>query len=110
MKLRFLGLVALTSLFLVVAASLNAADPAEATPAKSDDAQRLANKIDELIAAEWTANDAKAATPAEDAEFCQRIYLDIAGRIPRVSKTTDFLEDNAPSKPRKLLDSPSYLA
>src|SRR5262249_28533200 len=43
----------------------------------------------------------------------RRVYLDLAGRIPRVAEVRDFLADRAPDKRRRLvgelLDSPHYV-
>jgi hypothetical protein len=76
------------------------------------DVQQLAARIDQLIAARWTAAGVKPAPVADDAEFLRRIYLDLAGRIPRVLEVREFLEDTAPDKRRRLvdrlLDDPSY--
>jgi hypothetical protein len=37
----------------------------------------------------------KKAAPVTDEVFVRRIYLDIAGRIPTLKETTDFLADKS---------------
>lgn len=91
----------------------------EVTPAndKPDiavrDAAALAARIDQLIAAGWTANKVKAAPVTDDAEFLRRVYLDLGGRIPRFSEVRDFLDNTAPDRRQKeiekLLDSVYYV-
>jgi hypothetical protein len=87
--------------------------PALSAGAEADDALALAAKIDELAAVRWSAKQATSAPRADDAEFLRRVYLDLAGRIPRVSEARAFLDDPAPDKRTKLverlLDSPHYV-
>jgi len=71
---------------------------------KATGPEQLAETIDRLIAAEWQAHKVKPAVQADDGEFCRRVYLDIAGRIPRVAETLEFLEDKDPNKRAKLVE------
>jgi hypothetical protein len=77
------------------------------------DAAMLATRIDELVAARWAEKGVKPAAPSDDAEFLRRVYLDLAGRIPRVSEARAFLEDTAADKRLRLIDrlleSPYYV-
>src|SRR5271170_8058239 len=73
-----LGIAGLAALALT--GSLFAAEPA-----KPGSPEQTAETIDRLIAAEWQAHKVKPASQADDAEFCRRVHLDIAGRIPRVA-------------------------
>jgi len=41
---------------------------------------------------------------ADDAEFCRRVYLDFAGRIPTADEARRFFADKAPDKRVKLID------
>jgi hypothetical protein len=78
-----------------------------------DNVAALAARIDDLIGAGYAARKATPAAPADDAEFVRRVYLDLAGRIPRFSEVRDFLADRSPGKRRKLvehlLDGPHYV-
>ncbi len=63
------------------------------------DVEALAGKIDKLIAAGW-GKDVKPAARTVDAEFFRRVHLDLAGRIPAVIDSRDFLDDDRPDKRR----------
>src|SRR5438445_5875338 len=90
---------------------------ATATPAPAPansvlDAQQLAARIDQLITERWAADAIKPAPVANDAEYLRRLYLDLAGRIPRVVEVRDFLNEAAPDKRQRaierLLENPDY--
>jgi hypothetical protein len=72
----------------------------------------LAHQIDERIAAQWKAGNIKPASPADDATFVRRIYLDLAGHIPTVADARYFLADKSPERRTrlitKLVNSPSH--
>jgi hypothetical protein len=80
--------------------------------AAPDDHQRMAGRIDELLAAEWNAAGVAPASIASDGEFLRRAYLDLTGVIPRVSEVREFLADARPDKREllvaQLLASPRY--
>ncbi|TWU13361.1 hypothetical protein CA54_21960 [Symmachiella macrocystis] len=65
---------------------------------------RVAALIDKHIVERWAAEGISPAPEADDAEFCRRVYLSIAGRIPHVSEITDFLEETSSRKRRHLVD------
>ncbi len=76
-----------------------------AAPARAaDPAADLAAAIDKHLAADWAVRGVVPAAPADDAEFCRRVHLDLIGRAPRVSETLDFLEAKAADKRAKLVD------
>jgi hypothetical protein len=74
---------------------------------------KLARLIDRHINDGLRANKAVVAPIAPDSEFVRRVYLDIAGRIPRVSEVREFLADKAADKRlklvEKLLSGPNYV-
>src|SRR6476619_7280264 len=86
MSARRVSLPALAAL-LLVGSLASAAEPA------ARDVQALADKIDQIIAKRWTDSRAQPAPLADDAEFCRRVYLDLAGRIPSVEEARTFIED-----------------
>src|SRR5262245_2226048 len=105
--------VTLAASSLLLAGPAAKPDKPMPTAAASQDAQVLAAKIDEYIALRWNAAKAQPAPLADDAEFCRRVHLDLAGRIPLVSEIRSFLDDKSPDKRRKLverlLDSAAYV-
>lgn len=72
----------------------------------------LAAKIDARIAAGYSTAKVTPSSQADDAEFLRRVYLDIAGRIPRVSEARPFLADPSSDKRQRLveqlLENPRY--
>jgi hypothetical protein len=78
------------------------------------DALALALQIDRHLAAAYAKHKVTPAPLADDAEFVRRVYLDLAGRIPRVSEVRAFLDDRRPDKRMKLVDrllsGPNYIA
>lgn len=66
--------------------------------------QAKAAQIDKLVDANLVKQKITANAPVSDEVFVRRIYLDIAGRIPSLKETTDFLADKAADKRAKLID------
>jgi hypothetical protein len=96
-------------LALVSAATQGAGPPSEAKPARRagealDDVAVLARRIDQRIAEGLKARNVVAAPLASDEEFVRRIYLDLAGRIPRVSEVRAFLDDKGADKRSRLIE------
>jgi hypothetical protein len=91
-----LSLTALTALFyaLFCAATVQAANAALPE----------AQKIDAILAKDWEKNNLKPNPPASDDVIVRRLYLDIAGRIPTVEETQDFVRSNDPQKRARLID------
>jgi hypothetical protein len=100
---------------LALPADARAADPEPRKPAgELLDAQALAARIDRHINARLAERDVKPAPVADDAEFMRRVYLDLAGRIPRVAEARAFLDDKSPGKRARLVErllaSPQYVS
>lgn len=68
------------------------------------DIQAKAAQIDKLVDANLVKQKITPNAPVSDEVFVRRIYLDIAGRIPTLKETTDFLADKAADKRAKLID------
>ncbi len=85
-----------------LAALAHGADSAAAV--SWDEARSLAKIIDAELASRWSSQKIVPAAPASDAEFLRRVYLDIAGRIPSVAETRDFLDDPSPDRRERLVD------
>lgn len=71
------------------------------TVANANDASR---QIDALLAQDWQKNGLQPNSPASDETFVRRIYLDIAGRIPTMQETREFLDGTNKDKRSKLID------
>lgn len=80
--------------------------------AREDSAQTLAARIDELVERALKAKGVTPASAADDAEYLRRVFLDLAGRIPRIDEVRDFLADKRADKRQRLvarlLAGPAY--
>jgi hypothetical protein len=110
------GLVTL-GLALLAQLAPAVAPPAARSPGRAgdrmDDVAALAKRIDRHVNKELEGRKVVAAPRATDSEFVRRVYLDLAGRIPRVSEVRDFLDDKRPDKRtrlvEKLIAGPNYV-
>ena len=64
-------------------------------------AEPLHERIDRMIEADQFT---PLATPAGDADFLRRVYLDLIGRVPSVSEARAFLADAAANKRAAVID------
>ena len=62
-------------------------------------------KIDQFIVDAWQANDIQPTHLSTDAEFCRRVWLDLAGVAPPISFVQTFLKDSGPDKRNQLIQS-----
>ncbi|HEY7156413.1 MAG TPA: DUF1549 and DUF1553 domain-containing protein [Gemmataceae bacterium] len=86
---------------LVLGVSLLRGLPVYAAETLSE--QELAKKIDRHLAARWKAERVEPVSPADDAEYMRRVYLDLIGRIPSLAEARAFLEDRTPDKRARLV-------
>jgi hypothetical protein len=73
--------------------------------ASAADPTALAARIDKHLEARWAAEKVKPPTPADDAAFVRRVYLDLVGRIPTAAEARAFIDDKAADKRAKLVGS-----
>jgi hypothetical protein len=64
----------------------------------------LRQRIDQAIAAAKPDFAQHAATPASDAEFLRRIYLDLTGSVPTADEARAFLKDPSSAKRQTIID------
>lgn len=60
---------------------------------------------DAEILAVLKENKIAPARMSSDSELVRRVYLDLLGRIPTAEETTAYLDDKAPDKHRRLVES-----
>ncbi len=75
-------------------------------------ADDLAQRIDSLLQQSLAVAQVAPGPVSSDAEFCRRVTLDLAGRIPTVAELSKFLSDPDPQRRvvlvDRLLDSPEH--
>lgn len=74
---------------------LSTTAPAEEIP------KPVAARVDQLIAAQAGH---PVAPPVDDAGFCRRVMLDLAGRIPTTAELQSFVADGSANKRQRLVD------
>ncbi len=77
----------------------------EAAPLKRTDVPQLTRRVDELVEAYHRAKGSRLNAPVGDEAFVRRVYLDVAGRIPTLAESTQFLGSKASDKRAKLIDT-----
>ncbi len=70
----------------------------------SNDQLPQVREINRLVAEMWTAYEVEPAEPAEDYEWCRRVYLDLLGRIPTVDELNAFTSDKSKTRYADLVD------
>src|SRR5258708_4867211 len=102
----------LSAIFVSTAGSLVLADSPKSTAeippariaARKLSAFALADRIDQIVTAKWKEAGVESSDRTDDAEFLRRVYLDLVGRIPKVSEARGFLADKAQDKRAKLIE------
>lgn len=107
--MRFLlSIPAIMVIPFVASASTSVADE----PPTANVAEIVA-RVDAAFEDSWQRENVTPADQSSDSEFLRRLYLDLAGRIPPVSKVRQFLADETPDKRgqivNELLDSPAFV-
>ncbi len=105
--------IALAGGFAVAKSDAPAKQPGAATSTEKADLG-ASQRIDQLVEKGYAANGITPNPPVSDEIFVRRIHLDIIGRVPTKAETLAFIEDQAPDKRAKLidtlLDSEGYVA
>jgi hypothetical protein len=91
--------------FLILALPLSGILPASGKPLSETVVSQAAARIDGLLAEDFKRAGRKPNPLVDDATFVRRSYLGVIGRIPSESETRKFLEDRAPDRRAKLIDS-----
>ena len=90
--------------FLLVVLALSGAALAGSAPAAGVDLKAKTAQIDKLVDENLAKQKMQPTAPVTDEVFVRRIFLDIAGRIPTLKETTEFLADKTADKRAKLID------
>jgi hypothetical protein len=99
MRAQLSVLILLTTIRVSITA--DAAIAADTLPAD----RKISASIDKHLKADWATRGIQPALLADDEEFCRRVYLDLIGRIPRVSEVRDFAANTDSKKRTKLVDA-----
>ncbi len=70
----------------------------------SNDSLSQVKEINRLVKEMWTAYEIEPVQPAEDYEWCRRIYLDLLGRIPTVDELQEFTNNKSEDRYEQLVD------
>ncbi|WP_182870137.1 DUF1549 and DUF1553 domain-containing protein [Stieleria mannarensis] len=89
----------------VVAVVLSFADVARCDQATGDRFVDPPATIDRYLVESWRQTSIEPSARSSDAEFCRRVWLDLAGVAPPVWQLRTFLADPAPDKRDRLIDS-----
>lgn len=82
-------------------------DAPSVTPVEASrlaDVKASAARIDELVEAACQANGVTPGRTVNDSVFCRRIYLQLAGRIPKFEEALSFITSKDVEKRSKLID------
>lgn len=64
----------------------------------------FAQRIDQLLLEKMQVEDVSPVESSDDAEFLRRLSLDLAGSVPTVSHTREFLAEESPDKRAQLIE------
>lgn len=76
-----------------------------AEPLSRADVPKLAQQVDKLVQQYHAAKGTSLNAAVGDEGFVRRVYLDVAGRIPSFAESRAFLDDQAPDKRARLIDT-----
>ena len=88
--------------FLGMATSASSQDAASSSAVST--ITDAAEQIDLQISRAWEGHEVTPAEQSSDAEFCRRVWLDLAGVAPPVAEARAFLDDDTVDKRSVLID------
>ncbi|HTU88889.1 MAG TPA: DUF1549 domain-containing protein, partial [Gemmataceae bacterium] len=104
MRLHWSGIFLPAALLFALIPSAAAADEFPKETAALLDEEAFAKHIDHRLDALLAERRVPPAPLTDDAEFLRRVYLDLAGCIPSIIDSRDFLDDTRPNKRRIWVD------
>ena len=103
----------LVVLAAILHASLSLAVAAQETTVAPNGSSDPIEIINSLIHSGWTDFSLQPSPPADEGQWCRRVYLDCIGRIPRVDELQQFQQDSRKQRRtllvNRLLESDEYL-
>ena len=105
------GLICFSLQTLLLLSSFHALQAEENESSKTERAQKMAARVDELLNQKLTELGWQPAGRCDDASFLRRATLDLAGTVPTGREVLDFISNPSPTKRKdlvaRLLASPS---
>ena len=94
---------------IIFAVVLSAMSPTFAQARRDEPIQiPQVQRINELIELSWNDQKVNPSSPAEEGEWCRRLFLDVLGRIPTVDELRAFTADKSPNNREVLVDRLLY--
>ena len=94
---KTLGHASVAGLMVFTFAALLTSAAYGQSSAESNDA-KVIDTINARLRSSWEEHGLRPATPATEAEWCRRVYLDLVGRLPNVKELDAFTANPARSK------------
>ena len=76
---------------------------AQSSLAQPPSVREMRSNIDLQLATDWETRGIQPASTCSDSEFLRRAYLDLIGRVPRVSESREFLSSQQPDRRENLI-------
>ena len=93
---------------LTVFGSSTIAQTAQVSFAGAPRPNSVIRQIDSHIEQAWRDFELTPSPEATDGQWCRRVFLDVIGRIPTVTEVEKFVQDKAPDKKKRLVESLLY--
>ena len=93
---------------LTVFGSSTIAQTAQVSFAGAPSPNSVIRQIDSHIEQAWRDFELTPSPEATDGQWCRRVFLDVIGRIPTVTEVEKFVQDKAPDKKKRLVESLLY--
>lgn len=77
----------------------------KAKPVTRTDVPQLVRQFDAIVERHHSAAKSSLNSKNSDEAFLRRVYLDVAGRIPSLAESQEFLDNTAPDKRSRLIDT-----
>lgn len=93
---------------LLVFGSSTIAQTTQVSFAGASGTDAVIGQINSHIEQAWRDFELTPSREAADGQWCRRVFLDVIGRIPTVTEVEKFIQDKAPDKKKRLVESLLY--